>query len=553
MDFKLSDEMQYALDEAKKIAIHYKYQSVAIVPALLKMIEEVTQNSIDEHIRTAGAFATDIRITVKSKTGATEISVSDNGRGIPLNTVGDKPRPVLAWTELRAGSNFDDSKRTTAGTNGMGAALTNIFSSSFIGETCDGARKLTLKCSDNMQSVDWKIGSGTTRGTTVTFIPDLTRFGLSEFTADHVTVLHDRLINLAISYPQITFRFNGEKLHFRNIKAVAKQFHPDAVSVESDNYGLVFAPAGADEEFRCITYVNGIYVKNGGSHVDYILNKIIENLRTHIKKRHKIDVLPNQIKQHLLIGAWCRNFNALRFDSQTKERITNSVAEVSAYFGEIDLDKISKQILATPAIIDPMIAAILYKKEMAEKLALAKKQKSATKVRVVNHIAATDPDPENRSLLLTEGMCIEENTQIFTLGGSKPIKNVEIGDYVLTHANKFKRVLSKSFALKSGIRVNGIIYSEQHRLFVYDTVRLKFDFIAVKDLKRGVHKLIHNRAIEVGFFTCIHHVKAIVDDTVITDKDSAVFSKIHEILTIDNDEIVTKTIDQLNIGDVILL
>ena len=30
MDFKLSDEMQYALDEAKKIAIHYKYQTVGI-------------------------------------------------------------------------------------------------------------------------------------------------------------------------------------------------------------------------------------------------------------------------------------------------------------------------------------------------------------------------------------------------------------------------------------------------------------------------------------------------------------------------------------------
>ncbi|MDX9891479.1 MAG: ATP-dependent Clp protease ATP-binding subunit [Bacteroidales bacterium] len=30
MDFKLSDEMQYALEEAKKIAIHYKYQTVGI-------------------------------------------------------------------------------------------------------------------------------------------------------------------------------------------------------------------------------------------------------------------------------------------------------------------------------------------------------------------------------------------------------------------------------------------------------------------------------------------------------------------------------------------
>lgn len=384
--------------------IDYRYQTVNIVPALLKMIEEVTQNSIDEHIRTGGTHATDIRITVKPKANTVEISVADNGRGIPLHTVGEKPRPVLAWTELRAGSNFDDSKRTTAGTNGMGAALSNIFSSEFIGETCDGKQKLVLKCSDNMQNIDWKITSGTTRGTCVTFVPDLARFGLTEFTQDHISVLHDRLINLAISYPGITFRFNGEKLHFKNIRAVARQFHADAVSIESDNYGLVFAPAGADEEFRCITYVNGIYVKNGGSHVDYILSKIIENLRVHIKKRHKIDVLPNQIKQHLLIGAWCRNFNALRFDSQTKERITNSIAEVSTYFGEIDLDKVSKQILATPAIIDPMIAAILYKKELAEKLALAKKQKSAAKVRVVNHIAATDPDPENRMLALTEGL-----------------------------------------------------------------------------------------------------------------------------------------------------
>lgn len=40
---------------------------------------------------------------------------------------------------------------------------------------------------------------------------------------------------------------------------------------------------------------------------------------------------------------------------------------------------------------------------MAEKLALAKKQKATAKVRVVGHVAATDSDPENRMLLLCEG------------------------------------------------------------------------------------------------------------------------------------------------------
>lgn len=384
--------------------INYQYQTVGIVPALMKMIEEITQNSIDEHIRTDGKFATEIKVSVTSNLTGTEIVVQDNGRGIPLNEVGGKPRPVLAWTELRAGSNFDDSKRVTAGTNGMGAALTNIFSTSFKGETSDGTKKLVLNCSDNMQHVKWKVSDGGTRGTKVTFTPDLERFGLSEFTQAHIDVLRDRLINLAISYPTITFKFNGERIHFRNIKQVAKQFHADAVSLETDDFGLIFAPSGAEEEFRCITYVNGIYVKNGGSHVDFILSKIVENLRAHVKKKHKIDVLPNQIKQHLLIGAWCRNFKALKFDSQTKERITNSYAEASAYFGDIDLDKVSKQILNTPSIIDPMIAAILYKKEMAEKAALAKKQKGAAKVRVVNHIAATDSNPENKMLLLCEGL-----------------------------------------------------------------------------------------------------------------------------------------------------
>ena len=384
--------------------INYQYQTATIVPALMKMIEEVTQNSIDEHIRTDGQFATEIKLSIVSDTNGTEITVQDNGRGIPQHDVNGKPRPVLAWTELRAGSNFDDSKRITAGTNGMGAALTNIFSTSFKGETSDAVNKLVLTCADNMQSIKWKVSPGGTRGTKVTFVPDLKRFGLTEFTQDHIDVLRDRLINLAISYPTITFKFNGEKIHFKNIKQVAKQFHADAVSIENNDFGLIFAPSGAEEEFRCLTYVNGIYVKNGGSHVDFVLNKISDNLRAHIKKKHKIDVLPNQVKQHLLIGAWCRNFKALKFDSQTKERITNTAGEVAAYFGDIDLDKVSKQILNTASIIDPMIAAILYKKEMAEKLALAKKQKGAAKVRVVNHIAATDPNFENKMLLLCEGL-----------------------------------------------------------------------------------------------------------------------------------------------------
>ena len=384
--------------------INFEYKTKMIVPALIKMVEEVYQNSIDEHIRTNGKFATNIDVCINHTLDGVEIEVSDNGRGIPQEMINGVPRPVLAWTELRAGSNFDDTVRVGAGTNGMGAALTNIFSKTFIGTTCDSTNKLTVTCYDNMQSISHKITKGLKHGTNVKFIPDLSRFNLLEFDEDHVEVIYDRILNLAILYPTIKFTFNNEKIHFKNIKTVAKNFSESAVSGECENFAFVFAPAGSEEEFRLLSYVNGIYIKNGGTHVNYVLDQVITTLKEHIKKKFKIDVLPNQIKQHLLFASWISKFPSLRFDSQTKERITNTYSEVSAHLKDIDFDKIAKQILNTPEILDPMIVAILYKKEMADKLALAKKQKSVTKLRVVNHIAATDPNPEKRTLFIAEGL-----------------------------------------------------------------------------------------------------------------------------------------------------
>lgn len=384
--------------------INYQYRTKNIVPALIKSVEEIFQNSIDEYIRTSGKFATNIAINFTDTLEGTEINIIDDGRGIPLDKIGDSYRPVLAWTELRAGSNFDDSKRTGAGTNGMGAALSNIFSKSFIGQSCDGKNMIKVTCSDNMTNIRYILAKSTNRGTSVKFIPDLEKFGMTVFDSDHMDVLFDRFNNLSILYPGINFSFNGQKIIFKNMKQVAKNFHDHAVSYEQDKISFVFAPSGTDEEFRCLSYVNGIYIKNGGSHVDYAMGKVIENLREHVKKKHKIDVLPNQIKQHLLFGSWVSGFPALKFDSQSKERVTNSVAEVASHFVDIDFDKISKQILNTPEILDPMIAAILYKKEMAENLALQKKQKAVAKTRIVNHIAATDPNPENRSCFIVEGL-----------------------------------------------------------------------------------------------------------------------------------------------------
>lgn len=384
--------------------INYSYQEKKVVPALIKMVEETYQNCIDHAIKQNFKVGTNISVDIKMTLEGTEISVSDDGAGIPIKKVDGQYIPILAWTTLRAGSNFDDTVRVGAGTNGMGVSLVNIFSKSFIGRTCDGTNGIEVRCHDNMSVIKHNVFKTSSRGTIVKFIPDLARFGLTEFTQDHVDLIRDRLINLSILFPKINFTFNSERFKFKNIKDVGKKFHENSVTFSDENIAVVFAPSGVQEEFRCLSYVNGIYVSNGGAHVDFWLNKIIENLREHVKRKHKIDVLPNQIKQHLLFASWISNFPALRFDSQTKDRVTNSYGEMSKFFSEVDFDKISKQILNCPDIIDPMISAILYRKEMAEKLALSKKVKATAKNRIVNHIAAIDPDPEKRILFLCEGL-----------------------------------------------------------------------------------------------------------------------------------------------------
>jgi DNA topoisomerase-2 len=113
--------------------------------------------------------------------------------------------------------------------------------------------------------------------------------------------------------------------------------------------------------------------------------------------------MPNQIKQHLILGIWVNNFTNPKFDSQSKERLTNTQSEINSFFGNIDYSKIAKKIIATDEIINPMVEAILYKKEQAEKRAAKSALKNSTKVKSAKHIAATSKKFEEKTLTIAEG------------------------------------------------------------------------------------------------------------------------------------------------------
>ena len=51
--------------------------------------------------------------------------------------------------------------------------------------------------------------------------------------------------------------------------------------------------------------MNGIYTPRGGKHVEYITNQIVRKLAEVIKKKKKVDVKPNTIKEQLMLFLRC--------------------------------------------------------------------------------------------------------------------------------------------------------------------------------------------------------------------------------------------------------
>ena len=107
------------------------YKEVDYVPAMLKIIDEVISNSCDEFRRDTNLGLNQLSVAIDKKG---QVIVRDNG-GIPIVIHKDAKcyLPEFIFGRLRTSSNYDDTEdRNVIGTNGVGSALTNIFSSEFV-------------------------------------------------------------------------------------------------------------------------------------------------------------------------------------------------------------------------------------------------------------------------------------------------------------------------------------------------------------------------------------------------------------------------------------
>jgi len=383
-----------------------KLSKAKYVPALLKMINELTDNSIDESIRTNFKFANKIDISIDGNS----LTVTDNGRGIPQEEIHDAQtntkilRPVAAWTRVNSGTSFEDT-RVTIGANGVGAAATNFLSETFIGKTCQNGKLIEVHCSNGAETIKVKEKTKSGNGTSVTFTPDFSFFEVKSLDdLDTIALVQDRLIGLQMAFPEITFSFNGKRIQVRDIKRYAELFAEEGASVILEkNENLSFFFTSSNDGFCSNSFVNGVNTRLGGTYVDHIVNNVVDELLILIKKKHKIEVAKSVVKNGITFIAFARNFVNPKYDSQTKERLTNSVGEVRKHYEDNvtkDFKYLAKKIFAATDIIDPIIAAQIAKKNADDKRNAIVAQKKLKKVKVAKHIAASSDDA---LLALVEG------------------------------------------------------------------------------------------------------------------------------------------------------
>jgi DNA gyrase/topoisomerase IV subunit B len=154
------------------------------------LVWEILDNSVDEVIN---GYAT--AIEVKLDKDLKGITVSDNGRGIPvdLHPTLKVPAVVAVFTKLGAGGKFDgQSYKHSGGLHGVGAAVANALSETLTAKIWRDGSAWEIGFQRGVPGKLKKLGNARGSGTSVYLRPDPEMFGAKNAHFDPI-VIRERL------------------------------------------------------------------------------------------------------------------------------------------------------------------------------------------------------------------------------------------------------------------------------------------------------------------------------------------------------------------------
>ena len=490
----------YVLEDGKIVNKLIDYN-----PGLFKLFDEGIVNCRDHVIRMEKLKET---IPTTHLVNSIDIEISDNmitmvnnGNGIDVvkHPTYDVWVPELIFGHLRTSTNYNkDEEKITGGKNGFGIKLVLIWSTYGMIETVDSSRKLkyTQEFENNLDIVHKPTITKCSKKpyTSVKFKPDYARLGLTELSKDMIALFNRRVYDIAgITMKEVKVKLNNEALDVKNFNHYTELYNDhDKISEQHDRWSYSVC---LSEEFKQVSFVNGIFTGKGGKHVDYIVQQIIKKMIIYIEKKKKVEVKPSIIKEQLHIFLNCTVVNP-SFDSQTKDYLNTPPGK----FGSacVVSDKFIEK-LAKFGIMDASCELSNIKEKNNSKKTDGNKNKTIRGIpKLVDANLAGTKDSKLCTLILCEG----DSAKAGILSGLSPSDRNVIGVYPMKGKllNVRGETTKKINENKEIIEIKKILGLESNKIYkTTDELRYKkVLFMTDQDLDGS-----HIKGLCINLFECL--------------------------------------------------
>ncbi|NBI08729.1 DNA topoisomerase (ATP-hydrolyzing) subunit B [Colidextribacter sp. OB.20] len=329
------------------------------------LVYEIVDNSIDEAL---AGHCTDITVTINP---GNTVTVTDNGRGIPVDIQPQTGKPALevVFTILHAGGKFGGGGyKVSGGLHGVGASVVNALSEWLEVQVHKNGEIYEMKFARGKITQEMKVVGRTDHtGTTVTFKPDPEMFDTLEYSYDtlHTRMREEAFLNAGLRIQTVDLRPGREQEDDMCYEGGIREFvtfinknkdplHNDVIymsGAREDSMAEVAMQYNDGYQEVMVSFANNVHTPEGGMHEEGFRRALTNVLNAYGRK---IKLLKDDEK---VSGDDCREgltvvisvkLTEAQFEGQTKAKLGNS--EMRTLVNSIVSEKLETYLEENPSV-----------------------------------------------------------------------------------------------------------------------------------------------------------------------------------------------------------